>query len=53
MIMAPTHLKIICLNIEKNTHLNRVLSFFNRERPDVVLLQEVLERDIPLLESLK
>lgn len=49
--MQFSKLKLICLNIEIDLHLDRILPFFEREKPDVVLLQEVLEKDLPLLES--
>lgn len=44
-------LKLVCLNVEIDRHLDRVLPFLEREEPDVVLLQEVLEKDLPLLEQ--
>lgn len=44
-------LKIVCLNIEIDRHLDRVLPFLEREEPDVVLLQEVLKKDLPLFEQ--
>jgi endonuclease/exonuclease/phosphatase family metal-dependent hydrolase len=49
--MPVPHLKLICLNIEIDLHLDRIFPFFEKEKPDVVLLQEVLEKDLPLLES--
>ena len=36
-------LKLITLNIETNKHYDTVLSFLNRENPDVICLQEVPE----------
>lgn len=51
MKMTSTPLKLVCLNIEKNRHLDRLPLFFKEENPDVLLLQEVLEKDVPLLES--
>lgn len=49
--MSSSHLKLICLNIELDEHFDRILPFFEREKPDVVLLQEVLQKDVPLLEN--
>lgn len=49
--MSSSYLKLICLNIEIDKHFDRILPFFEREKPDVVLLQEVLQKDIPLLEN--
>ncbi|MEK7093579.1 MAG: endonuclease/exonuclease/phosphatase family protein [Patescibacteria group bacterium] len=46
-----TSLKLISLNIERSKHLDVVLPFLEREQPDVVCLQEVLQRDIPRIES--
>jgi len=40
-------MKLIQLNIERNRHLEKVLSFFEREQPDVLCLQEVMERSVP------
>src|SRR3989338_8311574 len=39
-------IKLISLNIERSKHLNVVLPFLKREKPDVVCIQELLERDI-------
>lgn len=43
-------IKLISINIEGDKHLERVLPFIEKERPDVLCLQEVLERDVPLFE---
>lgn len=40
-----TPLKVISLNIELDRHLDQVLPFLQAEQPDVILLQEVLEKD--------
>lgn len=48
--MTATPLKLVCLNIEKNRHLDRIAPFFKEETPDVLLLQEVLKKDVPFLE---
>jgi endonuclease/exonuclease/phosphatase family metal-dependent hydrolase len=39
-------LKIITLNIEGDNHLDKVIDFLQKEHPDVICLQEVLEKDI-------
>lgn len=49
--MKENSLKIISLNIEKDKHLDRVIPFLKQEKPDVVLLQEVLFKDIPQLKE--
>ncbi|AEF20255.1 endonuclease/exonuclease/phosphatase family protein [Pseudomonas fulva] len=45
-------LNIASINIERSRHLARVEAFIDRERPDLLCLQEVCERDIPFLEAL-
>ncbi len=44
-------LKIVCLNIEFDKHLDRIIPFLTKEQPDIVLLQEVPVKDIPFLET--
>lgn len=44
-------LNIACINIEHNRHLDRVIAFAQQKQPEVMLLQEVLEKDIPYLET--
>ncbi len=44
-------LKIISLNIEHSKHLDQIIAFFKEHKFDVILLQEVLESDIPKLEQ--
>lgn len=39
-------IKLVSLNIELNRHLDLVLPFLKKEEADVLLLQEVLERDL-------
>lgn len=39
-------LKIITLNIERSKHLDLVLPFLQRQKPDVACLQEVMETDL-------
>jgi exonuclease III len=40
-------LRIVTLNIERSKHLDLVIPFLKRERPDVICLQELSEPDIP------
>ena len=42
-------IRIASVNVQFNNHLDRVENFFNSVRPEVALLQEVLEVDIPRL----
>lgn len=51
MTMQPTALKIISLNIEQDRHLDCIIPFLQQQKPDVVLLQEVLHKDITKLEN--
>jgi len=44
-------LKIISLNIEGRKHLSRVMPFFEREKPDVICLQEIYESDFEKIEK--
>jgi endonuclease/exonuclease/phosphatase family metal-dependent hydrolase len=44
-------LKIISLNIEQDKHLERFIPFIQHERPDIVLLQEVLDKDVAYIEK--
>lgn len=44
-------LKLLSINIEDEKHLDRVMAFIDQEKPDVLCLQEVLERDVPLFEK--
>ena len=41
-------IKLISVNVERSKHLDRVLPFIERERPDVLCVQEMCEGDIPL-----
>lgn len=43
--------KLISINIENEKHIERVLDFISREKPDVLCLQEVLECDVPVFEK--
>lgn len=44
-------LKLISLNIEKDKHLPRVLSYLKKTAPDVVFLQEVFQDTLPFFEK--
>lgn len=44
-------LKLITLNIEKNKHLEKFLPCIEQEQPDVLCLQELLERDVEYIAS--
>ena len=44
-------LKLLSLNIERDHHIQSVRGLIVRERPDVLCLQELLERDIPIFEE--
>ncbi|MBM3260901.1 endonuclease/exonuclease/phosphatase family protein [Candidatus Kaiserbacteria bacterium] len=45
-------LKLASINIERSKHLDRVIPFLQRYDPDVICVQELLERDIPLFEEI-
>ena len=45
-------LSIASINIERSRHLPRVAAFIERERPQLLCLQELCERDIPFFEAL-
>jgi len=49
--MQTDPLKIVSLNIEKDKHFDRIIPFLKKQQPDVVLLQEVFSKDIPILEE--
>jgi endonuclease/exonuclease/phosphatase family metal-dependent hydrolase len=44
-------LSFVQLNIERNKHLQRFIPLLQREKPDVVCLQEVIESYIPEIEK--
>lgn len=44
-------LNIFSLNIELDRHFDRFIPFVNQQKPDVILLQEVLDKDIRHLEK--
>lgn len=45
-------LNIASINIERSRHLSRVEAFVARQRPDLLCLQELCERDIAFFEAL-
>ncbi len=44
-------LKVASVNIEGDNHFDTVLAFLEREKPDVICMQEVYEVDLPLFIS--
>ena len=44
-------MKLISLNIELNKHYDTVIPFLNKEKADVICLQEVCKEDLPFLEK--
>lgn len=49
--MQTNALKIISLNIESDRHFDRFIPFIQKQKPDVISLQEVLDKDIIFLEN--
>lgn len=49
--MNSVRLKIASINIERSRHLSRVETFLETFKPDVLCLQELLQRDIPFIED--
>ncbi len=47
-----TRLRIASINIERSKHLHRVEAFLKTYKPDVLCLQELMERDVPFFEDL-
>lgn len=47
----PSSLKIVSLNIEQDRHFDRIIPFLKQHKPDVILLQEVLDTDMTFLEE--
>ena len=43
---VPASIKLISLNTERSKHLGMVLSFLEKQKPDVVCVQEILENDV-------
>lgn len=44
-------LKLISINVERSKHLDLVVPFFEKEQADVVCVQELMRRDLPLFEE--
>lgn len=42
-------IRLVSVNIERSKHLDRVIPFLQSEQPDVVCIQELNERDIPII----
>ena len=49
--MYSTGLNIASVNIEQDRHFDRVMPFLKKQQPDVILLQEVLSKDIAYFEN--
>ncbi len=49
--MTKSTLKIVSLNIEADRHLEAVANFIHVQKPDVVMLQEVLDKNIGYFEK--
>ena len=45
-------IKLVSVNIERDKHLDRVIPWIESEKPDVLCLQEVCEKDLPLFQKL-
>jgi endonuclease/exonuclease/phosphatase family metal-dependent hydrolase len=50
-IKPVDYLKVISVNIERDLHLDRLIPFLKEHQPDIVLMQEVFEKDIAFLEK--
>lgn len=44
-------MKLISLNVEGDKHWERIIPFLEKEKPDVLCLQEIFEADVSLLEK--
>lgn len=44
-------IKLVSVNIERSKHLDRVLPFVEQEKPDVLCVQELMQKDISLFEK--
>jgi endonuclease/exonuclease/phosphatase family metal-dependent hydrolase len=44
-------LKIVCINVERDKHYDRIIAFLKEKKPDVILLQEVFIKDLPYFEQ--
>ncbi len=47
----PATLTLLQLNVERSKNLSRIIPFIQSNRSDVICLQELLEKDIPLFEK--
>ncbi len=45
--MQTQRIKLVSVNIERDWHYETVFAFLKAEKPEVVCLQEILDRDIP------
>lgn len=45
------YLKLITINIERDKHYDRLIPFLQAQKADIILMQEVFERDQPFLEN--
>lgn len=43
--------RLVSLNVERSNHLDRFIPFLAAQSPDVVCLQELVERDIPRIQA--
>ena len=43
--------RLVSLNVERSLHLDRFVPFLRQQQPDVVCLQELVERDIPAIQA--
>ena len=46
-----TNIRLVSVNIERSKHLETVATFLKEQKPDIVCLQECMERDVPLFEE--
>jgi exonuclease III len=44
-------MKLITINIEKSKHLERIIPFLQREKPDVLCVQEIIQADVPFIQE--
>lgn len=48
--MNSNCLKIISLNIEQDNHFERIVPFLKEQKPDIILFQEIFEKDLSYFE---
>lgn len=46
-MVTTQRIKLVSINIERDWHYETVFSFLKTERPEVVCMQEILDRDVP------